>query len=99
MQRTLAIIERELRRFRRSPTLIVISMVFPLVQLVVLGYAFGGTVKHLKVGLVDQDHGGPAVKMRELANAVVGGIHTFETVEYADQGQAVADLRNGRLNG
>ena len=49
MHRTLAIIERELRRFRRSPMLIVMSMIFPLVQLVVLGYAFGGNVKHLKV--------------------------------------------------
>ena len=42
MSRTLAIIERELRRFRRSPTLIVVSLVFPLVQLVVLGYALVG---------------------------------------------------------
>jgi len=99
MHRTLAIIERELRRFRRSPTLIVVSMVFPLVQLVVLGYAFGGTVKHLKVGVVDQDHGVPAVKVRELCNAVAGGARTFDTIEYSDQGQALTDLRNGRLNG
>jgi ABC-2 type transport system permease protein len=99
MHRTWAIIERELRRFRRSPTLIVISMVFPLVQLVVLGYAFGGTVKHLKVGVVDQDHGVPAVRVRELANAVAGGARTFDTIEYHDQGQALEDLRNGRLNG
>ena len=40
MHRTWAIIERELRRFRRSPTLIVISMIVPIVQLVILGYAF-----------------------------------------------------------
>jgi ABC-2 type transport system permease protein len=99
MNRTWAIIERELRRFRRSPTLIVISMVFPIVQLVVLGYAFGGNVKHLKVGIVDQDHGVPATKIRELANAVAAGAKTFETVEYGDQGQALADLRNGRING
>ena len=65
-----AIIERELRRFRRSPMLIVMSMIMPLVQLVVLGYAFGGNVKHLKVAVVDQDHGVPAVRVRELA---VGG--------------------------
>ena len=71
MGRTWAIIERELRRFRRSPMLIVISMVMPLVQLVVLGYAFGGNVKHLKLAIVDQDHGVPAVKVRELASAVV----------------------------
>ena len=70
MQRTWAIIERELRRFRRSPTLIVISMIFPVVQLVVLGYAFGGNLKNLKVGVVDQDHGVPAVKVREMCSAV-----------------------------
>ena len=57
-----AIIERELRRFRRSPVLIIVSMVFPIVQLVVLGYAFGGNVKHLKLAIVDQDHGVPAIK-------------------------------------
>ena len=67
MHRTWAIIERELRRFRRSPTLIVVSMVFPVVQLVVLGYAFGGNVKHLKVAVVDQDHG---VSGREDPRAV-----------------------------
>jgi ABC-2 type transport system permease protein len=99
MHRTWAIIERELRRFRRSPTLIVISMIFPVVQLVILGYAFGGNVKHLKVGVVDQDHGLPAVKVRELCSAVAAGARTFETIEYGDQGHALADLRNGRING
>src|SRR5205814_953702 len=99
MQRTLAIIERELRRFRRSPMLIVMAMILPIVQLVILGYAFGGNVKHLKVGIVDQDHGLPAVKIRELSGAVASGARTFDTVEYADQGEALADLRNGRING
>jgi len=82
MHRTWAIIERELRRFRRSPTLIVMSLFFPIVQLVVLGYAFGGVVKHLKVAVVDQDHGISAVKVRELCNAV---------------GQRRADVRDDRL--
>jgi ABC-2 type transport system permease protein len=99
MHRTWAIVERELRRFKRSPILIVISMVFPLVQLVVLGYAFGGNVKHLKVAVVDQDGGVPAVRIRELAMAVAGGSRTFDTVQYADQGAAVDDLRNGKVNG
>src|SRR5580765_5362288 len=99
MHRTWAIVERELRRFKRSPILIIISMVFPLVQLVVLGYAFGGNVKHLKVAVVDQDGGVPAVRIRELAMAVAGGARTFETIQYADQGAAVEDLRNGKVNG
>ena len=99
MGRTWAIIEREMRRFRRSPMLIVMSMIIPIVQLVVLGYAFGGNVKHLKVAIVDQDHGVPAVRVRELASAASSGAQTFDTVDYADQGQALADLRNGRVNG
>src|SRR4030081_2254201 len=99
MGRTWAIIEREMRRFRRSPTLIVMAMVMPIVQLVVLGYAFGGNVKHLKLAIVDQDHGMPAIRVRELAAAASSGAHTIDIVDYADQGQAIGDLRNGRVNG
>jgi ABC-type multidrug transport system permease subunit len=99
MGRTWAIIEREMRRFRRSPVLIAMSMVMPIVQLVVLGYAFGGNVKHLKLAIVDQDHGVPAVRVREMASAVASGAHTIDTVSYADPGQALTDLRNGHVNG
>ena len=99
MERALAIVERELRRFRRSPTLMVVSLVFPVVQLVVLGYAFGGNVKHLKLAIVDQDHGVPAVRVREMASAVASGAKTVDTIEYVDQGEALRDLRNGRVNG
>jgi ABC-2 type transport system permease protein len=99
MRGTLPIIERELRRFKRSPVLIIISMIFPIVQLVVLGYAFGGNVRHLKVGVVDQDQRVPAVKLRELCGAVAANAATFETIQYADSGTAMTDLRNGRING
>ena len=99
MQRTLAIIEREMRRFRRSPMLIVMSMIMPIANLVVLGYAFGGNVKHLKVAVVDQDHGVPAVKIRELASAVSSGNQVFDIIDYSDPGAALTDLRNGRVNG
>ena len=99
MSRMWAIVERELRRFRRSPILIVVSMIFPLCQLVILGYAFGGNVKHLRLAVVDQDHGLPAVKIRELAQAASSGARTVDLIDYADEGQAVNDLRNGRVNG
>src|SRR5471032_3213751 len=99
MQRTLAIIEREMRRFRRSPMLIVMSMIMPMLQLIILGNAFGGNVKHVKVGVVDQDHGVPAVRVRELAGAAASGALTIDILDYTDQGQALTDLRNGRVNG
>src|SRR4029079_4043447 len=99
MNRAWTIVERELRRFRRSPLLIIVSMIFPIVQLVVLGYAFGGNVKHLKLAIVDQDHGVPAVRVRELASALSSVARTIDPLDYADQGVALDDLRNGRVNG
>jgi ABC-2 type transport system permease protein len=99
MHRMMAIVERELRRFRRSPMLIVMALFLPIVQLVILGHAFGGQVRNLKLGIVDQDHRLPAVKLREMTGAVAGNARTFETFEYSDSGKALDDLRNGRING
>jgi len=98
MHRILAIIERDLRRFRRSPTLIIVSMVMPLVQLLVLGYAFGGKIKNLQVGVVDQDHQMPAVRIKEMCQAVAANARTFQTIACADEAGALRDLRAGRLN-
>src|SRR6478609_7362971 len=92
MHRTWAIIERELRRFRRSPLLIIMSLIFPLMQLIVLGYAFGGNVRNLTIAVVDQDG-------RELAGAVSANAKTFHTVSYANEGSALTALRTGRVNG
>jgi ABC-2 type transport system permease protein len=99
MKRILAIIERDLRRFRRSPTLIIVSMIMPLVQLVVLGYAFGGKVKHLQVGILDQDRGMPAIKVREMAQAVAANAQTFNSIYYNDQAVALRDLKDGKISG
>lgn len=99
MHRILAMIERDLRRFRRSPTLMVMSMIMPLVQLLVLGYAFGGKVKNLHLGVVDQDHQVPAIKLQEMFQAIAANARTFDTVTYTDQGAALRDLRNGKING
>jgi ABC-2 type transport system permease protein len=99
MHRILAIIERDLRRFKRSPTLILVSMIMPLVQLVVLGYAFGGNIRDLRIGVVDQDHGVPAVKLKEMCQAVAANAREFTTVAYTDQAAALRDLRDGKING
>jgi len=99
MNRILALVERDLRKLMRSPTLIVVSMIMPLVQLVVLGYAFGGKIHDLRVGVVNQDRGMPTVKLREMCGAIAANARTFETMDYTDVHQALADLRDGRING
>ncbi|HEY4416384.1 MAG TPA: ABC transporter permease [Verrucomicrobiae bacterium] len=99
MHRVWAIIERDLRRFRRSPILVVVSIIMPLVQLVVLGYAFGGQIKNLEIGVVNEDHGLPSIKLQEMFQAVGANAKTFNTIAYSDQATAMRDLRNGRING
>src|SRR5690349_20843666 len=94
-----AIVERELRKFLRSPALMLVATVFPLVQLVVLGNAFGGKIRDAKLGVVDQDHGTMALKVREAFDSVQANVRTFEPVYYDNDRQAMEDVRNGKIDG
>ena len=62
MNRMMAIVEREMRKFFRSPALMLASMIFPLVQLIILGNAFGGKIRDARLAIVDQDGGTQALK-------------------------------------
>jgi ABC-2 type transport system permease protein len=95
----MAIIEREMRKFFRSPALMMASMIFPLVQLIILGNAFGGKIRDAKLGLVDQDGGTQALKIREAFDSVRSNMRTFEPVYYNDQQTAMNDVRNGKIQG
>ena len=99
MNRMLAIVERELRKFFRSPALMLIAMVLPLVQLVILGNAFGGKVRNTTVAVVDQDNGPQAVRVIEMLRAVHANANTFNPTVYDNQEHAVQDLRNGKIQG
>src|SRR5262250_2211093 len=99
MNRTLAIIEREMRKFFRSPALMMASMIFPLVQLIVLGNAFGGKIRDAKVGIVDEDHGTQAIRIKEAFDSIRANVRTFLPVYYNDEKHAVADVRNGKIQG
>jgi len=98
MNRMLAIIERELRKFFRSPSLMLTSMVFPLIQLVVLGNAFGGKITDARVGVVDYDRGPQAVRVHEAFASVAANIRTFRTIPYDSDQRAQQDVRAGRLD-
>ena len=99
MNRMLAIVEREMRKFFRSPALMMASMIFPLVQLIVLGNAFGGKIRDAKLGLVDQDGGTQALRIKEAFDSVRANIRTFEPISYNDDKQAMEDVRNGTIQG
>jgi ABC-2 type transport system permease protein len=99
MNRMMAIIEREMRKFFRSPALMMVSMIFPLVQLIVLGNAFGGKIRDAKMGIVDEDHGTQAVRIKEAFDAVRANAGTFIAVPYDNEVRAREDVRNGKIQG
>jgi ABC-2 type transport system permease protein len=96
--RMMAIVERDLRKFFRSPALMMAAMVFPLVQLIVLGNAFGGKIKDAKLGIVIHDNGPQSIRVVEALRAVQSNARTFEPIVYADEKEMVADVRKGNLN-
>jgi ABC-2 type transport system permease protein len=98
MNRMMAIVEREMRKFFRSPMLMIMSMMLPLVQLVILGNAFGGKIVNARVGVVDYDHGPEAVKVHEAFDAVAANINTFKTVAYSDERTARDAVQTGKLD-
>lgn len=98
MNRMLAIVEREMRKFFRSPTLMIMSLMMPILQLLIMGNAFGGKIVGAHVAVVDYDHGPEAVKIREGFDAVAVNIKTFTTVEYKNEVQAREDVRTGKID-
>ena len=97
-ERMMAIVERDLRKFFRSPALMMAAMVFPLVQLIVLGNAFGGKIRDAKLGIVNQDGGPQAIRVIEALRAVQSNARTFKPIVYTDQQKMVEDVRQGELN-
>jgi ABC-2 type transport system permease protein len=99
MNRLMAIVEREMRKFFRSPTLMIMSLMMPLMQLVIMGNAFGGKIVGTRVAVVDYDHGPEALKIREAFDSIAVNIKTFTTVNYNDEKQAREDVRTGKIDG
>jgi ABC-2 type transport system permease protein len=99
MNRMMAIVEREMRKFFRSPALMLASMIFPLVQLIILGNAFGGKIHDARVAIVDQDGGTQALRIREAFDSVRANIRTFSPIYYDSDKKAEEDVRNGKLEG
>ncbi|MBV8629944.1 MAG: ABC transporter permease [Silvibacterium sp.] len=99
MNRMMAIVEREMRKFFRSPALMMVSMTLPLVQLLILGNAFGGKIRNARMAVVDYDGGSQALKIHEAFDSIAVNIRTFTTVPYTDEQQAREDVRTGKIDG
>jgi ABC-2 type transport system permease protein len=55
IRRTIAIIKKEVRQLRRDVRLLAVIFFFPVMLLIMFGYAVNFDVKHIKVAIYDQD--------------------------------------------
>src|ERR1700729_3299433 len=99
MQRILAIIEREMRRYLRSPALIFIALVLPLGQLIILGNSFGDKIEGVRLAVVDEDPGPGARRGREALQSVESTAKTFQVVLYQTEEDGLRDVHSGRVKG
>jgi ABC-2 type transport system permease protein len=95
MTRLLAIIERDIKKFRRNPVVVVMSLVMPLLYLVILGNSFQGKLKSLPMAVVNQDPGTYSSRLIENLRAIEAGAKTFKVLELKNQKGAVEGVRDG----
>jgi ABC-2 type transport system permease protein len=92
---SLALIRRDLRKYFRSPVLMIVSLFLPLLQLVIIGHAFGGQIRGVAVALVSLDRGQEAVHLQQRFQAVEAGAHTFRISMQDDLETALYAARTG----
>ncbi|MDA8241417.1 MAG: ABC transporter permease [Nitrospiraceae bacterium] len=96
MIRLLAVIERDLKKFRRNPVVLGMSILMPIIYLLILGNSFQGKLTSLPVAVVNHDTGPFAKRVVENLTAIAAGPQTFRLVIMQDDNKAVEGVRNGR---
>jgi ABC-2 type transport system permease protein len=99
MVRLLAVIERDLKKFKRNPIVIAMSIVMPILYLIILGNSFQGKLKGLPLVVVNQDSGPYSERFLDNLRAVEAGPQTFTIIRIKDQGDALDGVRQGRYKG
>lgn len=104
MKGALWVCERDIRKFLRQPTIMLAAIIGPFLTLILLGFAFGGTITHVPVGVV-RDSVGPLSSefiddVRAQQNCAYGGVNcgtAFLLNDVPDLDSAQTMLRRGLL--
>lgn len=97
MQKSWAIMRRDLIKLSRNPLTMLITVLLPIIYLVIFGNSFQGVLKRLPVVLVAQDHGPYAIRMMEKMQALAAGPRTITLTYEEDPGAAIQQVRDGHF--
>ncbi len=96
MLRLLAVVDRDLKKFRRNPIVLAMSILMPLIYLVILGNSFQGKLQALPLVVVNQDSGLYARRIMDNLRAIEAGAKTLTIYTDTDQKAAIEGVRKGR---
>jgi len=96
MTRLLAVIERDLKKFRRNPVVLAMSVLMPLIYLIIIGNSFQGKLKALPIVVIDEDTGPHSRRIVENLQAVAAGPETITILKMKDQQEALKGVREGK---
>lgn len=86
MQALRCMVRKELRQLRRDPALLRLVIVLPIIQLLILSYALNSDLRHLRVGVLDEDR-------TPLSRSIVDAFPHSETFVPGPRADGPADLR------
>ncbi len=91
LARLMAILRKEWLQMRRDPMTLRLTILLPIIQLVLFGYAINANPRHLPTALVSGDH---SIYERDLITALANTRY-FDIRNYATQAQADQAMRRG----
>ncbi len=93
MKGALWVWERDIRKFARQPFVMFAALIAPFLMLVLLGYAFGGTIEGVPIAIVKESDGPYSSNLIGL----LANEKTFRTLETADIENANKMLEDGHV--
>ncbi len=95
MQRILALLKRDLKKFLRNPFVVGVSIAMPIVYLIIMGSSFQGELKRLSVAVVDLDNGVYGRRVLDNLRAVQKGPASIHVLTLTDKASAMKGLADG----
>jgi len=95
----LAVIERDLKKFKRNPLVIAISILMPVLYLFIMGNSFQGKLQVLPLAVVNEGNGPESRSLMDNLHSIEAGPKTFIILSVQDEKQAIDGARRGKYKG
>jgi ABC-2 type transport system permease protein len=96
MVKLLAVVERDLKKFKRNPMVLAMSILMPIIYLLILGNSFQGKLRALPLVIVNNDSGFYARRLVDNLRAVEVQPQTLTIINAIDAKKAIDGVRDGK---